>query len=161
MLRGQQGCICILVCGVGFYVPCVAQSVFVPVREHICLRVECSSTVEPLSHCISPFSIFTLYLSLKPNGFAWIQDASLSLSDSYILSVIHTHTHKPPWYHLNIFLNCLSPHCLDCVRAEEQTWVREMLSAAMIYLLWPPFVVNIKPFCNNFLRVWVTRMHIL
>lgn len=47
--------------------------------------------------------------------FSLIRSPSLSLARTH--KQRHKRTHKPPWYPLNKFLNCLSQHCLESVRA--------------------------------------------
>lgn len=59
----------------------------------------------------------------------------ISLSFFFFLSYAHRHTHTS--HTLNTFLNSLSQHCLECVRAANKPE-----SEKVIYLLLPSFVVN-------------------
>lgn len=162
LTQGQQEYMSFLVCvpkGIGVFVLCVYSCVCV-----------CMFSYWPTSGVfIQRWALVTLHLfvfnlrilPLLQTKWICINTKCITfLSHSHALSLTQRHKHKPqtsliPFKGIpQLPLTALLKTC----QGWEQTWVREMLFAAF-YLLLPSFVVNIKPFYKNFLRVLVTQMH--
>lgn len=146
---------------------CVSKDVFMScvfINAHLCLHVRILVFMwcvhPPLSPCHIAFLCFQFpYYTLASNQM----DLHEYKIRCLLLSHSLTHIDLQKWAQTQTSLKsfkCISQLPLRALfricQGWKQTWVREMLFAAIIYLLLPSFVVNIKPCDNHFLRVWVT-----
>lgn len=165
LIQAQQEYISFFVCvpkGIGVFVLCVYSCVCV-----------CMCSYWPASGVfIQRWALVTLHLfifnlhilPLLQTKWICINTKCITfLSHSHVLSLAQRHKQRHKHAQTSVIpfkgipqlpLTALLKMC----QGWEQTWVREMLFAA-IYLLLPSFVVNIKPFDKDFLRVLVTQMH--